>query len=117
MGCRPTAVLELYERIVGLTPVRADEFREGKAPFPSVRVSSDSIIDLMGKVAAPLIDHVVGVSGTAANLVNHVCIAMSRSDVEALRKRLADSGVSVSTVMTNSCPFESDQLPFRCLAD
>jgi glyoxylase I family protein len=34
--------------------------------------------------------------------VNHVCIAMSRDDVEALRKRLADSGVSVSTVMTNS---------------
>jgi glyoxylase I family protein len=58
--------------------VRAAEFREGKAPFPSVRVSSDSIIDLMAKVAAPIIDHMIGVQGTAGNLVNHVCIAMSR---------------------------------------
>jgi catechol 2,3-dioxygenase-like lactoylglutathione lyase family enzyme len=37
----PFRSLEFYERVVGLTPVRADEFREGKAPFPSVRVSSD----------------------------------------------------------------------------
>jgi glyoxylase I family protein len=56
----------------------------------------------MAKVAAPLIDHMVGVAGTAGNLVNHVCIAMSRDDVEALRKRLADAGVSASKVMTNS---------------
>jgi hypothetical protein len=34
----------------------------------------------MAKVAVPLIDHVVGVHGTAGNLVNHVCIAMSHSD-------------------------------------
>jgi glyoxylase I family protein len=98
----PLRSLEFYEKVVGLAPVRADEFREGKAPFPSVRVSSDSIIDLMAKVAAPLIDHMVGAAGTAGNPVNHVCIAMSRDDVEALRKRLADNGVTVSTVMTNS---------------
>ena len=47
----------------------------------------------MATFAAPLIDHMVRVSG---------CIAMSRDDVEALRKRLADDGVSVSKVMTNS---------------
>ena len=98
----PLRSLEFYEHVVGLTPVRADEFREGKAPFPSVRVSSDSIIDLMAKVAAPLIDHMVGASGTAGNPVNHVCIAMERDDVDALRKRLADNGVTVSKVMTNS---------------
>jgi glyoxylase I family protein len=45
-----------------------------------VPVSSDSIVDLMAKVAAPLIDHMVGVSGTAGNRVNHVCTAMSRDD-------------------------------------
>jgi glyoxylase I family protein len=89
-------------QVVGLTPVRADEFRAGTAPFPTVRVSTDSIIDLMAKVAAPLLDHMVGVPGTAGNPVNHVRIAMSRDDVDALRKRLADSGVSVSKVMTNS---------------
>jgi len=56
----------------------------------------------MAKVAAPLVDYMVGVQGTAGNLVNHVCIAMSRDDAEALRERLADKGVSVSKVMTNS---------------
>jgi glyoxylase I family protein len=33
----PLRSLEFYEKVVGLAPVRADEFREGKAPFPSVR--------------------------------------------------------------------------------
>jgi glyoxylase I family protein len=98
----PLRTLDFFVNVVGLTPVRADEFRAGKAPFPSVRVSSDSIIDLMAMVAAPVIDHMVGASGTAGNLVNHVCIAMSRDDVEALRKRLADNGVTVSSVMMNS---------------
>jgi catechol 2,3-dioxygenase-like lactoylglutathione lyase family enzyme len=97
----PLRSLSFCENVVGLTPVRADEFREGKAPFPSVRVSGDSIIDLMAKVAAPLIDHMVGVPGTAGNLVNHVCIAMSRDDIEALRTRLADNGVTVLPTMTN----------------
>jgi hypothetical protein len=36
----PLRSLEFYERVGGLIPVRADEFREGKAPFPSVRVSA-----------------------------------------------------------------------------
>jgi glyoxylase I family protein len=56
----------------------------------------------MAKVAPPLIDQMVGVTGTAGNLVNHVCIAMSHGDAAALRKRLADNGVSVSKMMTNS---------------
>jgi glyoxylase I family protein len=50
----------------------------------------------------PIIDSMLGVSGTAGNPVNHVCIAMSREDVEALRKRLADNGVNVYVPMTNS---------------
>src|SRR5262245_51286827 len=49
----PLRSLDFYEKVVGLTPVRADEFREGKAPFPSVRVSSDSIIDLMARLRRP----------------------------------------------------------------
>lgn len=34
---------------LGLTPVRLDEWRAGKAPFPSVRVSADTIIDIVDK--------------------------------------------------------------------
>jgi catechol 2,3-dioxygenase-like lactoylglutathione lyase family enzyme len=32
---------------LGLEPVRVDEWREGLAPFPSVRVDANTIIDLL----------------------------------------------------------------------
>ena len=38
--------MDFYTRVVGLSPVRFDEFAAGEAPFPSVRVCKDSIIDL-----------------------------------------------------------------------
>ena len=42
-----------YTGPLGLEPVRVDEWRAGKAPFPSVRVTRETIIDL---VAGPLVD-------------------------------------------------------------
>ncbi|MEA2624176.1 MAG: hypothetical protein QOD06_221, partial [Candidatus Binatota bacterium] len=54
----PLASVEFYERIVGLAGVRVDEFRRGEAPFPSVRVAEESIIDLMARSFAPVVDSV-----------------------------------------------------------
>ena len=42
----PRAAMDFYTRVVGLEPVRFAEFEAGEAPFPSVRVCEDSIIDL-----------------------------------------------------------------------
>ncbi|WP_341717525.1 VOC family protein [Micromonospora sp. FIMYZ51] len=39
--------LDFYCGRLGLAPVRVDEWRAGKVPFPSVRVSAESIIDLV----------------------------------------------------------------------
>ncbi|MFI7604156.1 VOC family protein [Micromonospora sp. NPDC049366] len=39
--------LDFYCGRLGLTPVRVDQWRAGEAPFPSVRVSPDTIIDLV----------------------------------------------------------------------
>ncbi|WP_061290933.1 VOC family protein [Herbidospora cretacea] len=39
--------LAFYCEVLGLEPVRAEEWRAGKVPFPSVRVTSDTIIDLV----------------------------------------------------------------------
>lgn len=39
--------LAFYRDALGLEPVRVDEWEAGEAPFPSVRVSAHSIIDLM----------------------------------------------------------------------
>lgn len=41
--------LSFYCGLLGLTPVRAEEWRAGTVPFPSVRVTSDTIIDLVAK--------------------------------------------------------------------
>ncbi|MFI0743132.1 VOC family protein [Streptomyces sp. NPDC021100] len=38
--------LAFYTGPLGLEPVRVDEWRAGKVPFPSVRVSAGTIIDL-----------------------------------------------------------------------
>ncbi|HEX4705956.1 MAG TPA: VOC family protein [Pseudonocardiaceae bacterium] len=41
--------LEFYCGPLGLQPLRVDEWRAGSVPFPSVRVSPTTIIDLVGK--------------------------------------------------------------------
>lgn len=43
----PRVSMDFYTRVVGLEPVRFAEFDAGEAPFPSVRICADSIIDLM----------------------------------------------------------------------
>jgi len=98
----PLRAVEFYERVVGLTPVRVDEFRAGQAPFPSVRVSADSIVDLMARVAAPVVDAMAGADASAGHPVNHLCLAMSEAEFAALRERLAARAVATSAVMEQS---------------
>ena len=38
--------LAFYMDVLGLEPERLDQFRRGEVRFPSVRVSSDTVIDL-----------------------------------------------------------------------
>jgi glyoxylase I family protein len=95
----PLRSLGFYENVVGLQSVRGDEFRAGNAPFPSVRVSSHSIIDLMDRTEAAAVDSIVNVAGSAGHPVNHFCIAMARSQFEALLGRLEAEGVNSSKIM------------------
>ncbi|MFF2951006.1 VOC family protein [Kitasatospora sp. NPDC057965] len=41
--------LAFYQGLLGLEPVRVDEWRAGKAPFPSVRITPETITDLMAR--------------------------------------------------------------------
>lgn len=86
----PPAAVDFYSRVVGLTPLRYSEFEAGDAPFPSVRVSQDTIIDLM-----PL-------DGRDGQPVNHICLALSKSEFDALDERLRAEGVDTSNRLTNS---------------
>ncbi|MFC0503342.1 VOC family protein [Micromonospora costi] len=50
--------LDFYCHRLGLEPVRVDEWRAGHVPFPSVRVSPDTIIDLVrGERGESNVDH------------------------------------------------------------
>ncbi len=98
----PAKSAEFYERVLGLPAVRLEEFRAGQAPFPSIRVSPHSIIDLMARTAAPIVDAMAGGEASAGHRVNHVCLAMPERDYRALRDRLAAHGIATSTPMEQS---------------
>ena len=94
--------LDFYSRVVGLTPVRSVEFAAGEAPFPSVRVSEDSIIDLMPLQMADGLGSVAGAEGSAGHPVNHVCLALSKPEYDALDRRLQAEGVETSARMNHT---------------
>ena len=90
------AAMDFYTRVVGLEPVRFEEFRTGEAPFPSVRVSGDSIIDLSPMGNAGGTEAQTHVAGSAGHTVNHVCLAMTKPEYDALDLRLQAEGIDTS---------------------
>jgi catechol 2,3-dioxygenase-like lactoylglutathione lyase family enzyme len=103
----PVQSAQFFVDVVGLTAVRLDEFRAGAVMFPSVRLSDETILDLMPKAMAPALD-AMGTrlspltAASAGHLVNHVCLAMSEADYRALRERLEARGINTSVTMQNS---------------
>ncbi|GAA0594607.1 VOC family protein [Streptomyces crystallinus] len=59
--------LAFYTGTLGLEPVRVEEWRAGKVPFPSVRINANSIIDLF--------DRPRGESN-----VDHICLVVDPID-------------------------------------
>jgi catechol 2,3-dioxygenase-like lactoylglutathione lyase family enzyme len=88
----PKRALEFYVDVIGLEALRAQEFEDGKAPFPSVRVNETTIIDLMGRALVPPVrEFTGGMSGGEA--VNHVCLSMGASAYDSLTARLTERGI------------------------
>lgn len=95
----PVRSAEFFERVVGLSPVRLDEFRAGQVPFPSVRVGRDTILDLMAKPFAATLNGMTGriapaTAASAGHPINHLCLAMSEAEYSALRDRLEQHGIA-----------------------
>ena len=63
--------LAWYVDVLGLEPVRVEEWRRGEVPFPSVRASEATIIDL---VAGPATD----------GRLDHLCLEVDPTDLTAL---------------------------------
>jgi catechol 2,3-dioxygenase-like lactoylglutathione lyase family enzyme len=63
--------LAWYTDVLGLEPMRVDEWRRSEIPFPSVRISPSTIIDLLP------------VDPSGEN-VNHFCLVVEPTDFDAL---------------------------------
>ncbi|MET8699212.1 VOC family protein [Kitasatospora sp. NPDC004723] len=59
--------LAFYQGLLGLEPVRVDEWRDGKAPFPSIRITPETIIDLT-------------VRPRGESNVDHICLTVDPLD-------------------------------------
>ena len=85
------AMVAFYTRVLALPPERLDAYRAGQAPFPSVRIDANTIIDLFpenlwrGSAA----------EGTVAVNLNHLCLAMDKKACQALAERLAADQIAI----------------------
>ncbi|MFF0809970.1 VOC family protein [Streptomyces albogriseolus] len=98
----PIAAAHFYEKAVGLQPVRLAEFSAGEAPFPSARVSEETILDLMPRSKADRMTMLPGAADSSGHPVNHVCLALSSDAFDALLDRLQEQSVPVSDIAQDS---------------
>jgi catechol 2,3-dioxygenase-like lactoylglutathione lyase family enzyme len=82
----PARSVRFYSEVLGLEPVRLREFLEGEAPFPSVRVSRGTVLDMF----PPRMWR-----GPTRSNQNHFCLAYSSSGLRTLRTRLKRRKVAI----------------------
>jgi catechol-2,3-dioxygenase len=85
-------MINFYSKIMMLETERLEEYLAGEVPFPSVRLNSETIIDLFPKkmwqaTAAP--------GERARSNLNHFCISLSREAWESLSNRLNDNSIDI----------------------
>ena len=68
------ASLEYYAGVLGLESIEVDEWRNGQASFPSVRLNDSTIIDLLP-------------GEPDGRNVNHICLVIEPTDLHELAKR------------------------------
>ncbi|MEG3626117.1 VOC family protein [Streptomyces poriticola] len=98
----PVAAADFYEKAVGLVPLRTGDFAAGKAPFPSVRLNEESIIDLMPLTMAERMRMLPGATESSGHPVNHVCLALPQDDFDRLHARLQERSVPMSEISRDS---------------
>ncbi|MFE1258085.1 VOC family protein [Streptomyces fungicidicus] len=98
----PIAAAGFYAKAVGLEPVRLTDYSAGEAPFPSVRVNEETILDLMPRAKAERMGMLPGAAESSGHPVNHVCLSLPSGDFDALRGRLEEGSVPVSEISHDS---------------
>ena len=80
--------LDFYCRVLGLGEVRVEEWRAGDAPFPSVRISPDTLIDLIPLEKEP--------EAAQPQRLDHFCLTLEPTDLDAVVAALGAAGVEVT---------------------
>lgn len=78
-----------YRDVLGLGIERLDQWRAGQAPFPSVRLNADTLIDIVGREESAR-------AGRVENM-NHFCLVVTDEALEPAMAHLAAHGVPVTT--------------------
>jgi catechol 2,3-dioxygenase-like lactoylglutathione lyase family enzyme len=84
-------MIRFYTEVLLLPGERMDEFKDQKVPFPSVRLTKDTIIDLFPK---RLWEKTSPDNVCRPNL-NHFCFSTDKSSWESLQERLQKNGVAI----------------------
>ena len=93
----PARSLAFYVEVLGMDPVRQQEFEEGTVPFPSVRLNESTILDLTSTdMLSGVRDFTGGQKGGGAP-INHLCLALDADDYDALRQRLTEHGIELTS--------------------
>lgn len=84
-------MMAFYTEVLGLVPERFEEYNAGEVPFPSVRLNSNTIIDLfpkkMWQKSAP--------SKQGRENLNHFCIALRKGVWQELLERLKANNITI----------------------
>lgn len=84
-------MLDFYINVLGLAGERIEAFGEGKVPFPSVRISADTLIDLFpmpeqGAAQGPV---------EVEKRLNHFCMVIEPAEMPKVIAHLEAHGVTV----------------------
>ena len=81
-------VLDFYQNVLGLPAERLAEFRRGEVPFPSVRISADTVIDLFPVAGSDE-------ATPERSDLNHFCLVLDEDDMPRLMAHLKAHGVAI----------------------
>ena len=84
------STLDFYTNVLGLQPERLEAFREGKVPFPSVRINADTVIDLF-----PIAPDQGDTSPQRSDL-NHFCLVLNKDDMPKFMSHLQAHNVGIT---------------------
>jgi len=84
-------MLEFYQEVLLLPSERLEEFKDHKVPFPSVRLTKDTIIDLFPKK----LWEATNPDEVCRPNLNHFCLSTDKNSWEQLQERLKQNSVQI----------------------